>query len=1241
MADEVLSSSLELDISAALSAIEQLGSELDSGLSASADTFTSVMADAVSSVPPADVEIDPVGADAITTDIDSAVTAADTTAQIDAVGADVITSDIDAAVGAADTNIAVEADTTDALAAISALDPAPLDIPVEADTTDAQAALDGLDSSASDAAPALDNAAAGGEHLSRASDAIAASTGLAVGSTSEFKGLVGGLSPELGAATLGAGALAGGIFEIYSKGVQAVSATQRFNLIVGDMKDKVESVHVGTLNTDLTTLGAKMGDTRYQTETAAATVFQFAANAGASGTAAAGFADNVYALAARAVALNPALGSVSDVATRMEIGLGRARTAAQQFGISISQADINSRAMHDTNTANAASLTTYEKSVAGVEIALERYGGTLSSTVAAGEQNAAIQQRRLTAEFDQFLEDLGTPIVSPGLDLIASAIPVGEAFGQVLGDVATSVLPAVSAGLQLIGPPLGLLADVLGALSPVITAGAAAWLIYEAATTVLPAALGLLSNGLLAVAVNAPVAGEAVLGAAGAVEAAEVGIEATLGPIGLLAAGLGVAFTAFGLFGGGADKGSQQVTDFGNAVEKASGKIDEAGAKAAGALFDERNQTDDLAGAGIKLADVLRATTAAHEGQRSVLSDIANTTDLLTSAQENNRGATQDGKVAIEQLTAQRDRHIAALQKENPALGQIVNMLLLEDSTNSGVVRTLTDLSAQHDKFAAAARRSAAAGTDQAHASTAAAAANTGLTVGLSASEQAAVKAQAAHQAVATEVNNAAATFTNAARTQYEYATGVGTAAAAEDALKAATSELGAELDRFLGRFVDADQAVNNYKLAVDKASGSLFANGFAFDQNTTAGQENRNTYDDLTKKAISASEAILTSTHNVTAAKQPLIDLRGNVAKLGFDMATAGNVAGAQFATDLLAHIDGAIAAVGTEAPKAKTGGAAVGHAIGDGSLTELPHSEDAGHQHGHHHAAAVHETAPESGAGGQAHGLAAVAGSLTELDNIFGAGQQHGRRHAEGINTLAGASLTEGANLGAQTALGSLSQLDNVTGAGATLGAGSAQGAGSQAGAHLSTGAALGGFLASGVGSVGGAVAGAAASVAAQGAGAAGGRRGDYAAAGANSAGGLADGIRSVVGDVVAAAESVANSAVAGVRAAFHIASPSRVMMDIGSDVGLGLALGIEGTHARVNDAFAGFGPGSLSPFAPSLGGARAGGYSSQAFVFNIAVNGVSDPQVARRVGGELGAGAVDALVRRRIVMASRTGG
>jgi hypothetical protein len=172
------------------------------------------------------------------------------------------------------------------------------------------------------------------EGLGKASTGLGAVAGVATGSTSELKGAVAELGPAaLGATVGGVAALGAGMFELYNKGLDATSAAQRFSFVLGDMADKVQQVHVGDMNTTLEDLAKKMGSTTSAMQQAVATTYQFALNAGASKETAAQFSDNLYALASRAVALNPALGDVSDVAARMEVGLGRARSAACACGL--------------------------------------------------------------------------------------------------------------------------------------------------------------------------------------------------------------------------------------------------------------------------------------------------------------------------------------------------------------------------------------------------------------------------------------------------------------------------------------------------------------------------------------------------------------------------------------------------------------------------------------------------------------------------------------------------------------------------------------------------------------------------------------------------------------------------------------------------------------------------------------------------------------------------------------------
>lgn len=469
------------------------------------------------------------------------------------------------AIGSFDSTFA--ASLTDLTAQVTALTEA-LQTGLQSAASDATAVGDALDAgiqnadgdvqNLSDSVSSLGDSAssAGGDvqSLGDHTGALAGGAALATGSVGGLKGVAGDLAPSALGAAGGVLALSGGILELYKAGLDATSAEERFNAALKEQAKLVEQIHIGDLDTSLTKLAADFGSTTAAMQNAVATTFQFAQNAGASRLESTHFSQELFVLAARAVSLKPSLGDVADVATRMEIGLGRARSAAQQFGISISQAEINDRAMSDTGKESAATLTAYEKSVAGAEIAVERYGSTLKTTLSEGAQNAAIQQRALTAELKNAVEEFGKPLVAPMLDAIRAGLPDIKEFGAALGEIAQVVLPPLATVLRLIGP----------AIQPAVIGFAA----FYVANVVLPGALALTAGALEVVGTSFVTTAVTAETAAGEIAGASAAIEASAGPIGLAVAGLTLVAGAFGLFGGSAHNATDEAKKFADQLEK-------------------------------------------------------------------------------------------------------------------------------------------------------------------------------------------------------------------------------------------------------------------------------------------------------------------------------------------------------------------------------------------------------------------------------------------------------------------------------------------------------------------------------------------------------------------------------------------------------------------------------------------------------------------------------------------------
>jgi hypothetical protein len=458
-------------------------------------------------------------ADAITAGSATPVVVAADTAEIptsieDAVAA--ITPDVvvGADTGDAETSIAgladappvdvpVSADTTDAETTIAGLaDQPPVDVPVDADTDPATAAIASLSTSVPPIVVEVDaDLTAATEQVSNLGAASSSSesavsglegsvTGLGVaagiteGSAKELLSTLGEMGGEGSGAVAAAGAVGtlavvtGGFF---TEGMQAVSAGQRFNMLLGDMAEKIDHIDLNGLNTSVKDLGLSFGSTESEMENVNARLYQNAINAGVSKDKAVEFAQQIDTLAARAIALNPQLGTLDEAANSLGDKLARGGRFAQLYGIQLTASEIATRALADTGKETAADLTVVEKSIAGAELASEKYGATLAGTVAEGQKNAAVQARELKARFQEAIEEIGVPLVSPVLDLIREAEPDAVLIAEALGRLAKDALPAVAAALDVIGPPLRLVSGVLDQIPDPVITGTVAFLGLNAA----------------------------------------------------------------------------------------------------------------------------------------------------------------------------------------------------------------------------------------------------------------------------------------------------------------------------------------------------------------------------------------------------------------------------------------------------------------------------------------------------------------------------------------------------------------------------------------------------------------------------------------------------------------------------------------------------------------------------------------------------------------------------------------
>jgi hypothetical protein len=440
---------LELDISQPESAIDAIGTSLDNV----AQLFKNSLADAISVL--SDVTLD-VNTSGITDELAS-ITADPIQVPVEA-DVSVAESEV-AAIGEEDVTVSVNADVDTAASEIDSLSGETVTIEVDANTAGAQADIDALGQSAGEASGSL-------EGLSKANEGLAAAAGVAGGSSSELLTALKGTGAAGAAGAVGIATIAASVGEFFEAAHTAEAATFRFEQTLGEFATQVEHIQVGDLDADLVQLNRSLGSSPAAAKQAAASLFQLGQANGTASAAVAVTVTQVQALAARAVALNPNLGSVADVANRMTTALSRGARFASQFQISLSAAEITARALADTGKTVATQLTIYDKSAAGAALATEKYGATLQEVITQGTKNPQIQLAALGAQFQKITTELGAPIVAPVFDLIETLVPVVGSLAVVFASLGQAIVPLATNLVSVIEPLTHGLGDGVAALTP-------------------------------------------------------------------------------------------------------------------------------------------------------------------------------------------------------------------------------------------------------------------------------------------------------------------------------------------------------------------------------------------------------------------------------------------------------------------------------------------------------------------------------------------------------------------------------------------------------------------------------------------------------------------------------------------------------------------------------------------------------------------------------------------------------
>lgn len=489
MSDVGLGATLQLEIADALRRIDDLGVALTAAT-------TGIQ-----------VGLDPPDATPVTTAIDTAVQASDTTVTPDA-EAGAVTTGIDEAVAAADTTVPVDADTTVAAADIAGLaDTTSVTVPVDADTapaegaisdlaaTDvsidipvniddaglaaAEAAVAGLGDTVTGVADNIDNLGSSVEGLgSKSSSAtprvggltsvsstLNVASGLAQGNVGGLGEKIAALSPAAGAAVGGVAALATTTKLLFDSGLKAVEAEERLTRTFGPLTAAVQTIHVGDLTGDLDKLAASLGTSNIDLEDAATKIGQLGQSSGASNPKIVETVDNILALSLRVRALNPELGQSGDIAERVFTALGKGGRGLATFNIAVDQAAVKQEALRQNTGKSADELTKFDIQAAASTVLIQKYGASLAEVIAGGGNDPTIRLARLREGFTELRQELGKELVVPVIDLLEALQPLGLSVVEVLGAIVNGLGPLFTLIGQLAGP-FSAISDGLASVNP-------------------------------------------------------------------------------------------------------------------------------------------------------------------------------------------------------------------------------------------------------------------------------------------------------------------------------------------------------------------------------------------------------------------------------------------------------------------------------------------------------------------------------------------------------------------------------------------------------------------------------------------------------------------------------------------------------------------------------------------------------------------------------------------------------
>jgi hypothetical protein len=633
----------------------------------------------------------------------------------------------------------VDVDTSgvdEATAAIDEVSGTPIESTVEVDSDQiegAAGALDDLDGTSVEASvevdtSAIEAAAAEVEELDGtvATVTVAADTSEVAGAKADMEGLggaIGGASAGAGklSSTLeglgGAGfvvpaGIAAGIGLFAKEAISADEVTRSFNLRVGDLADTLNRVDVAGLNTSLSDLAIRVGANDEGLRLSLARFVSLSEGSGRARVEVGKMGQELTALAANLSVTNPSLGTADEILNQLPQALARGGRALTPFGIALSGAAIQSKALADSGKATAADLTIFDRAAAGLSLTMQKLGPSLKSGLDEGAASAGVQLRSLKTALEETIEEAGQPLIEPVVEALTAAQPILLAAAQGVGTLGKGVGDVLTPALAVAAPIVKGIATALDAIpDPLIEGAAAAAIAYKAfgplstglsalrtAVAVLPGVFSATVGPLAALTIAEEAQTVAALADAAAQQQlvlaeAELVIAGEGGTAAI--AGLAVAQSAAVVSAQALAAAEEEVAVAAAEAEVALGPIALAATAAAAAILLVTHRSDDL---GVSISDLAKITDEElvanfNKMQRLGLGDkfFRETAEGSQDAAIRLKNALEDSGQNVEKYSAILDemaQHSAAVAEDLTSAGEAVRRT---DATVSSSVHNLQE----------------------------------------------------------------------------------------------------------------------------------------------------------------------------------------------------------------------------------------------------------------------------------------------------------------------------------------------------------------------------------------------------------------------------------------------------------------------------------------------------------------------------------------------------------------------